>query len=48
MKKIQEASKKLVNLNVMVKREGRYFIPKGNTILKEDDKILMISDDDKA
>lgn len=35
-------------LAVMVKREGRYFIPKGNTILKEDDKILMISDDDKA
>ena len=35
-------------LAVMVKREGRYFIPKGNTVLKEDDKVLMISDDDKA
>lgn len=35
-------------LAVMVMREGRYFIPKGNTILKENDKLLMISDDDEA
>ncbi|MCD7937298.1 MAG: potassium/proton antiporter [Tannerellaceae bacterium] len=35
-------------LAVMVMREGRYFIPKGNTILKENDKLLMISDDDNA
>ena len=32
----------------MVKREGRYFIPKGNTELKENDKLLMISDNDEA
>lgn len=35
-------------LAVMVKRNGRYFIPKGNTELKEDDKLLMISDNDEA
>ncbi|MCD7975747.1 MAG: potassium/proton antiporter [Tannerellaceae bacterium] len=35
-------------LAVMVMREGRYFIPKGNTILKENDKLLMISDNDEA
>lgn len=33
-------------LAVMVMREGRYFIPRGNTVLKENDKLLMISDDD--
>lgn len=32
----------------MVKRDGRYFIPKGDTILKENDKLLMISDNDEA
>ncbi|WP_102407310.1 potassium/proton antiporter [Parabacteroides bouchesdurhonensis] len=35
-------------LAVMVKRNGRYFIPKGNTELKENDKLLMISDNDEA
>lgn len=35
-------------LAVMVKRKGRYFIPKGNTELKEKDKLLMISDNDEA
>lgn len=35
-------------LAVMVKREGRYFIPKGNTELKENDKLLIISDNDEA
>lgn len=35
-------------LAVMVMRDGRYFIPKGNTILKENDKLLMISDNDEA
>ena len=35
-------------LAVMVKRDGRYFIPKGNTELKENDKLLMISDNDEA
>ena len=35
-------------LVVMVKRNARYFIPKGNTLLKENDKLLVISDDDKA
>ena len=35
-------------LAVMVKRDGHYFIPKGNTELKENDKLLMISDDDSA
>ena len=35
-------------LAVMVKRDGRYFVPKGNTVLKENDRLLMISDDNKA
>ncbi|WP_446775074.1 potassium/proton antiporter [Macellibacteroides fermentans] len=35
-------------LAVMVKREGKYFIPKGNTELQENDKLLMISDNDEA
>lgn len=35
-------------LAVMVKRDGRYFIPKGNTELQEHDKLLMISDNDDA
>ncbi|MDH6306879.1 cell volume regulation protein A [Parabacteroides sp. PF5-5] len=35
-------------LAVMVMREGRYFIPKGDTILKEGDILLMISDNDEA
>ena len=32
----------------MVKREGRYFIPRGNTELQERDKLLIISDNDEA
>lgn len=35
-------------LAVMVKRRGRYFIPKGNTELEENDILLMISDNDEA
>lgn len=35
-------------LAVMVKREGRYFIPKGNTELKVGDRLLLISDNDEA
>lgn len=35
-------------LAVMVKRDNRYFIPKGNTELYENDKLLMISDNDEA
>jgi len=35
-------------LAVMVKRGGSYFIPKGNTELKENDKLLVISDNDEA
>ena len=32
----------------MVKRNGKFFIPKGNTELRENDKLLMISDNDEA
>lgn len=35
-------------LAVMVKRDGHYFIPKGNTELRENDKLLIISDNDEA
>ena len=35
-------------LAVMVKRDGRYFIPKGDTELRVGDVLLMISDNDEA
>jgi cell volume regulation protein A len=35
-------------LAVMVMRNNHYFIPKGNTVLKEGDVLLMISDNDEA
>lgn len=35
-------------LAVMVKRKGRYFIPKGNTELMENDLLLVISDNHEA
>jgi len=35
-------------LAVMVRRGTHYFVPKGNTLLKENDKLLMISDNDDA
>ena len=35
-------------LAVMVKRKGRYFIPKGNTELREGDLLLVISDNHEA
>ena len=35
-------------LVVMVKREQKYFIPKGNTELHSDDKLLVITDDENA
>ena len=31
------------NLVVMVNRESHYFIPKGNTVLMEHDKLLIIT-----
>ncbi len=33
-------------LAVMAKRHHNYFVPKGNTEIKEDDKLLLISDDE--
>ena len=33
-------------LVMMVKRDGRYFVPKGQTHLKEGDKLLVISDNE--
>jgi cell volume regulation protein A len=35
-------------LVVMVKRDDNYFIPKGNTELKANDKLLLICEDDKV
>lgn len=35
-------------LAVMVQRKGKYFIPRGNTELKVDDHVLLISDDEEA
>ncbi|MDR1170880.1 MAG: potassium/proton antiporter [Bacteroidales bacterium] len=33
-------------LVVMVKRDGKYFVPKGNTVLMPDDKLLVITTDE--
>lgn len=35
-------------LAVMVKRDDKYFVPKGKTALQEDDKLLIITDDLEA
>jgi cell volume regulation protein A len=35
-------------LVVMVKREGRYFIPRGNTLLEKGDSVLVITDNEEA
>lgn len=35
-------------LALMIQRDGRYKIPKGNTTLKEGDHVLLISDDEEA
>lgn len=35
-------------LVVMVKRNKRYFIPRGNTLLEKDDSLLVITDDENA
>lgn len=32
---------------VMVKREGNYFVPTGSTVLKENDKLVIIAEDDQ-
>jgi cell volume regulation protein A len=36
------------SLVVMVKRGTRYFIPRGNTHLEENDILLIITDDEAA
>ncbi len=35
-------------LAVMVKRGPRYFVPSGDTVLKENDKLLLLTDDEEA
>jgi cell volume regulation protein A len=35
-------------LVVMVKRQGRYFIPRGNTQLEQGDSLLVITDNEEA
>ncbi len=35
-------------LAVLVKRDGKYFVPKGKTVLQENDKVLIITDDQAA
>lgn len=53
--KILEKGNKIMNLPlpehtlvVMVRREDNYFVPTGQTILKEKDKILIITDNHEA
>ncbi len=45
MKDIPLPDKTLV---VMVKRGNSYFIPRGHTEIRENDRMLIISDDEKA
>lgn len=35
-------------LVVMVKRDNRYFVPRGNTLLEEGDSLLVITDNEEA
>ena len=35
-------------LVVMVKRNNKYFVPTGKTVLRENDKLLIITDDQDA
>ena len=35
-------------LAVMVKRDNKFFVPKGKTVLHENDKVLIITDDHEA
>jgi cell volume regulation protein A len=35
-------------LVVMVKRDNKYFVPSGDTLLIENDKLLIITDDEDA
>jgi len=35
-------------LAVLVKRDGKYFVPKGKTVLQENDIVLIITDDQEA
>lgn len=54
-KNILKQGNQLMNINlpehtlvVMVKRNQRYFIPRGNTMLEEGDSLLVITDDEEA
>ncbi|MDO5035475.1 MAG: potassium/proton antiporter [Porphyromonas sp.] len=54
-KSMLEYSNRLVDLNlpeeslaIMIERGNQYFIPRGNTELKLDDHVLIISNNDKA
>jgi len=53
--KILKKGNKLIDLSlpdntlvVMVKRKEKFFVPTGKTVLKEKDKILIITDDQEA
>jgi cell volume regulation protein A len=54
-KNILKQGNRILNINlpehtlvVMVKRNQRYFIPRGNTMLEEGDSLLVITDDEEA
>lgn len=47
-RKLMETPMPENTLVVMVKREGRYFVPKGNTELAEGDVLLLISDSEST
>lgn len=54
-KEMLQQGSNLLNINlpehtlvVMVKRQGRYFIPRGNTHLEEGDSLLVITDNEEA
>ncbi|MDD3194424.1 MAG: potassium/proton antiporter [Paludibacter sp.] len=54
-KEMLQQGSNLLNINlpehtlvVMVKRKGRYFIPRGNTHLEDGDSLLVITDNEEA
>jgi len=47
-KRIMDISLPDRTLVVMVKRDQRYFIPRGNTQLEVGDSVLVITDDEEA
>ena len=46
--RVMDVSMPEQTLLVMVKRNRKYFIPRGNTLLEEGDSLLIITDNEEA